>query len=111
MNIKNFIEDWIEASNAFDTDKYLSFFATAAILEDPSVGRVFNGLEEIRNYFESYFVGYNTNTKIVQLTIADKNHAHLEVEFTGTFPEKIIGGMFDFTFKDEKIMNVKADLL
>lgn len=111
MNIKTFIKDWIEAANAFDTKKYLDFYSTAAILDDPSVGRKFRGQDEIRDYFESYFIGYNTNTKIVQLKISDESHAHLEVEFTGTFPEKIIGGMFDFTFKDGKIIKIKADLL
>ncbi|MBC7845680.1 MAG: hypothetical protein H7Y10_04220 [Flavobacterium sp.] len=40
-----------------------------------------------------------------------ENTAHMEVEFTGDFPEGKIGGMFDFTFKDGKIETVKADLL
>jgi hypothetical protein len=36
---------------------------------------------------------------------------HLKVEFTGSFSEGKTGGIFDFKFKDEKIIFVKADLI
>lgn len=36
---------------------------------------------------------------------------HLEVEFTGEFPGGRIGGMFDLTFRGEKISAAKADLM
>jgi hypothetical protein len=110
MDIKKFIEDWIKASNVFDTEKYLDFYLADTILNDPSVGREFKGHQGIREYFTSYFIGYNTQTKLVKLNI-DKNKAHLEVEFTGTFPEGKINGTFDFTFKGDKIESVKADLI
>ncbi|HKG05326.1 MAG TPA: nuclear transport factor 2 family protein [Pedobacter sp.] len=110
MNIKSFITEWIRLSNAFDTDKYLEKYHTDAILDDPSVGRKFIGHSGIRNYFTSYFIGYKTHTRLIKLDI-DGNKAHLEVEFTGEFPEGKIGGLFDITFKDEKIAAVKADLI
>lgn len=110
MNIKDFLEDWIKASNAFDTDRYLGKYKEDAILDDPSVGRKFIGHQGIRDYFTSYFVGYHTQTKLVKLDI-DGDGAYLEVEFTGTFPEGRIGGTFDFTFKEGKIATVKANLI
>lgn len=110
MNIEDIIENWITTSNAYDTEKYLDYFLKDAVLNDPSVGREFKGHDEIRNYFESYFIGYQTQTKILKLDIKDGNHAHLEVEFTGNFPEGVIGGIFDFTFEKDKIAFIQADL-
>jgi ketosteroid isomerase-like protein len=111
MNIENIIGNWITTSNAYDTEKYLDYFLKDAVLNDPSVGREFKGHDGIRNYFESYFIGYQTQTKIVNLDIKGDNQAHLEVEFTGDFPEGVVGGKFDFTFENDKIAFVKADLI
>lgn len=109
MNIKEFITDWLEASNSYDTEKYLEKYLEDAVLNDPSVGRKFVGHDEIRDYYNTYFIGYKTQTRLVKIT-TNKNKAHLEVDFTGEFPGGQIGGMFDFTFKDGKIETVKADL-
>lgn len=111
MNIHIFISDWLIASNAFDTNKYLDFYHPDAILDDPSVGRKFIGPKGIKDYFESYFIGYNTHTKLVNLIIKDEENVHLEVEFTGDFSEGKLGGIFDLKFKDEKIIFTKADLI
>lgn len=110
MDIKSFISEWIRLSNAFETDTYLDKYNTDAVLDDPSVGRKFIGHEGVRNYFKSYFIGYNTQTRLVKMDIGD-NQAQLEVEFTGSFPEGKIGGTFDMVFKAGKIATVKADLL
>lgn len=110
MNIKAFLEDWILNSNNFDTVKYLDKYLEAAVLSDPSVGRIFEGHKAIEDYFTTYFIAYKTNTEILKL-IAGDNTAHLEVAFTGEFPEGKINGMFDFIFKDGKIASVKADLM
>lgn len=111
MNIETFITNWIKTSNDFDTKKYLEFYLEDAILDDPSVGRKFLNHDGIKTYFESYFIGYNTWTELVKLQIQDADHAYLEVHFTGDFPEGKIGGSFDFTFRDEKIATVRADLI
>lgn len=111
MNITTLISDWIATGNAFDTEKYLGFYLPDAVLDDPSVGRKFIGHKGIKKYFDSYFIGYNTRSEIIKLEIIDNEHAHLEVEFTGSFPEGKIGGTFDFKFKGAKIAHVKADLL
>jgi len=111
MNIKTFIKNWIAACNAFDIEKYLSFYQPEVILDDPSVGRKFEGHKGIQQYFDSYFIGYNTHTEQLKLKIIDKQKAHLEVQFTGDFPERKIGGTFDFEFKEGKIAFVRADLI
>ena len=111
MDVKLFIEDWIAVSNAYYTENYLEKWHKDAVLDDPSVGQVFKGHSGIKNYFESYFIGYKTQTRLVKLDIISDNEAHIEVDFTGEFPEGKIGGMFDFTFKDGKIAKAKADLM
>lgn len=111
MNISKFIKDWITAGNQYDTNTYLGFYQPDAVLKDPSVGNTFKAHKGIKHYFDSYFIGYQTQTRLVKLTIHDEAHAHLQVEFTGEFPEGKIGGVFDFTFREGKIAYVKADLL
>lgn len=111
MNIEKFIENWIAASNAFDTKKYLSFYQPDAVLDDPSVGSKFEGHKGIQHYFDSYFIGYNTHTKQVKLKVINEANAHLEVQFTGNFPEGKIRGTFDFKFNEGKIAFVRADLI
>ncbi|TAJ51990.1 MAG: nuclear transport factor 2 family protein [Chitinophagaceae bacterium] len=111
MDIQTFIQDWLAAGNAYDIDLYLKQYHKDAVLDDPSVGRSFVGHKGIRKYFEDYFIGYKTQTRLVTLEIISKAKAHIEVEFTGAFPEGKIGGRFDFTFKEGKILSVKADLL
>lgn len=111
MDIKSFIQDWLAVSNAYDTKNYLEKWDQEAVLDDPSVGQVFKGRSGIKKYFESYFIGYNTQTRLINLKILAENEAHIEVEFTGEFPGNKIGGMFDFTFKEGKIAKAKADLI
>jgi len=111
MDIEKFIEEWISASNSYDTEKYLEFYHIDAVLEDPSVGRKFKGRQGVKEYFESYFIGYQTQTRKVMVFLEDELHAHLEVEFTGDFSERKLGGTFDFVLKDGKILFVKANLI
>lgn len=111
MDIKAFVKDWLDISNAYDMKNYLEKWQENAVLDDPSVGQIFKGHSGIRKYFESYFIGYKTQTRLIKLDIISENEAHIEVEFTGEFPEGKIGGLFDFTFKDNKIEKAKADLM
>lgn len=111
MNIEKFIEEWISIGNSYDTEKYLEFYNENSVLDDPSVGRKFTGKNSIKEYFENYFIGYKTQTQKIDLLIKDENHARLEVEFTGDFPEGKVGGTFDFTFEKGKISHISADLI
>jgi hypothetical protein len=110
MNIEEFLIDWLEVSNDYQVEKYLDKYLEDAVLDDPSVGKKFNGHAGIREYYTSYFIGYKTQTRLVSLDVSE-NTAHMEVEFTGDFPEGKLGGIFDFTFRNGKIVEVKADLL
>jgi len=110
MNLETFIKDWIAVSNSYNIEKYLEFYNENAVLNDPSVGRKFTGHDGIKDYFVSYFISYKTQTELRKLEIKE-NSAYLEVEFTGEFPEGKIGGSFEFTFKNDKIEFVKADLI
>ncbi|WGQ10768.1 nuclear transport factor 2 family protein [Pedobacter gandavensis] len=105
MNIQTLINHWIAAGNAFDTELYLSFYLEDAVLEDPSVGKVFKGRKEIKKYFDSYFIRYNTRTELVSLDLINNSQAHIEVKFSGNFSEGSIRGLFGFTFREGKISN------
>ena len=111
MDIKAFLKDWLVASNAYDIKSYLKKWHKTAVLDDPSVGQVFKGHSGIRKYFEDYFIGYKTKTRLIKLEIISDNEANIEIEFTGEFPGNKVRGIFDFTFKDDKIASAKADLI
>lgn len=111
MNINKFIQNWLTIANAYETKKFVEQWHQNAILNDPSVGQIFKGHQAIKTYFEDYFIGYKTQTRLVKLDIISDNEAHFEVEFTGEFPGNKIGGMFEITFKDGKIAKAKADLI
>ena len=111
MDINEFVKKWLDKSNTYNTEKYLELWQENAVLDDPSVGQVFKGHSGIKKYFESYFIGYKTQSRLIKLDIISDNEAHIEVEFTGEFPEGKIGGTIDFTFKDGKIDKAKADLI
>jgi len=111
MDIEKTIDNWIQTGNSYDTEKYLAFYHDDAVLDDPSVGRKFIGRQGIQEYFEIYFIGYNTHTRKTDLLINGVNNASLTVEFTGTFPEGKIGGTFEINFKGNKIIHITADLV
>ncbi len=62
----------------------------------------------IQQYFDSYFIGYNTHTELVKLKIIDEVNAQPAVQFTGDFSEGKIGGISDFEFKKDKIVFFKS---
>jgi ketosteroid isomerase-like protein len=103
------IERWIAAANAQDAKAYLAFYTDDAVLDDPSVGRKFKGKAGIGEYFAEYFIGYGTRTQLVSVE-PEAEHLHVEVHFTGDFPEGEIDGVFDVTFDADKISFVRADL-
>ncbi|QYI96238.1 nuclear transport factor 2 family protein [Curtobacterium flaccumfaciens pv. flaccumfaciens] len=104
------INKWIAATNTHDTAVYLDFFSSDGVLDDPSVGHIYNGPSEIADYFESYFIGYNTQTRLVSIE-PHAGYLHVTVDFTGDFPGGQTGGIFDITLdEDQKFQRVRADL-
>jgi hypothetical protein len=111
MELEEIIQDWISVSNSYNTEKYLTFYTNNAVLDDVSVGKKFIGKAGLKEYFERYFIGYKTQTKVVNLVKETVNKASLEVEFMGDFPEGTVRGSFDLIFKEGKIAFLAADLL
>ena len=103
------IASWIEATNSYDTARYLSYFSDGAVLDDPSVGGEHNGLNRIQEYFESWFVGLNTQTRLLDVTLQDDRY-RVEVHFTGDFPEGEADGVFVITFEGNRFSRVWAEL-
>lgn len=104
------IAEWITAANTHGRAEFLSFLTADAVLDDPSVGEVFEGHEGVGRYFDTYFIGYNTQTRLVGTEPRD-GILHVEVDFTGDFPGGQTGGTFDVTFAGERIAHVRADLI
>lgn len=103
------IADWIAAANSHDVERFLSFFEADAVLDDPSVGEKFEGHEGIGAYFTSYFIGYETQTRLLGVERRGETQ-HVDVDFTGSFPGGQTGGIFDITFAGDRIAHVRADL-
>lgn len=106
---RQIVEDWLAAANAFDTARFLAFFTDDAVLDDPGVDR-FDGLDRIAEYYVDYFIGYQTTTRLTDLTL-DGDRAFVTVHFTGTFPGGALGGTFDIRFDGERFAEMHADLL
>jgi hypothetical protein len=106
-----FIGSFLASANAFDTNTFIKHWHKDAVLDDPSVGRKFNGHDEIREYFEDYFIGYQTQTKLTKTVAKGEQEIYIEVLFSGSFPGGKIRGSFDLLLKGDKIFKAKADLI
>ncbi|NEC16696.1 nuclear transport factor 2 family protein [Streptomyces parvus] len=104
------ISAWIAATNTHDTEKYLAYFTDDAELDDQSVGDRFTGKERIAEYCRSYFIGYDTTTRIVTVEPTGGHFHHVVVEFAGDFPGVRAGGIFDVALTGDRIARVRADL-
>lgn len=49
MDIKKLVIEWLEASNSYDTKKYLEKYSEDAVLNDSSLNLKFVGRDEIRD--------------------------------------------------------------
>ena len=103
------IAEWIAAMNSHDAARYLAYFTDDAVLDDPSVGERFEGREGIADYYERYFIGYHTTTRLVSIA-PQGDLLRIAVDFTGDFPGGQTGGVFDVRFDDGKIAFIHADL-
>ena len=109
INTSQIVRDWIEAGNQYDTETYVSYFDDNAIIDEHSVGTKIKGKKEIRKYFETYFIGYETHTTITKLTLEDAQHISIEIHFSGNFPQKDLDGWFHLAFNDAGDKIVFAD--
>jgi hypothetical protein len=79
--------------------------------KDGTISIPSNSQTPSKQYFDGYFIGYHTHTKQVDLRVTDEESAHLQVQFTGNFPEGKVIGTFDFKFTNGKIAFAKAELI
>lgn len=106
------ILNYIEASNNYDENRYADSFAENGVIDEQSVGREFEGKEEIKEYFRDYFIDYKTSTKIKEYQIED-NVVTVMVMFKGIFPngDQGILGYYQFILSPAgKIGKLIADL-
>ncbi len=94
--MKKLIEQFLDTTNAFDIEASLIFFADNAVIDDVSVGKKFNGKEGVRDYLETFFVGYKTKTKLDSIEIINAFNIKAKVDFTGDFGHEKGGLNFKF---------------
>lgn len=91
--MSNALQTFVDAANAFDIDGILKLFADDGFIDDTSVGQVFHGHDGVRRYAEEYFVGYETNSRILTVETIDAHRSTARVDFTGNFGHEI--GFFE----------------
>ena len=102
------IEALIAATNAFDVDATLKLFTPEAVIDDPSTGHRFEGHVGVRDYFERFFVGYHTVTRLLSVEPLQAGRTRARVDFTGDFGHEI--GRLDLTIgPDGLIRRIDAD--
>lgn len=100
--MEKLIKQFIENANLFDVDSALELFAENAVIDDESVGRKFVNKKGVRDYLETFFVGYNTKTQLDLFEITDDFNASIKVDFTGDFGHE--KGGLNFSFNKEGLI-------
>jgi ketosteroid isomerase-like protein len=108
-NLPDIVVTYIEGSNMHDMEMYLNAFSDTAIIEEKSIGRVLHGKEDIKHYFQDYFIDYNTYTEIIEYEVKE-NYVDMRVLFKGDFLGNKIIGLYKFFNEDGKIIKLIADL-
>jgi ketosteroid isomerase-like protein len=109
ISLKSIIQQFINATNAFDVEAALKLFAIDAVIDDVSVGEKFENIIGVRKYLEKFFVGYNTVTKLESVAILDDRRAKAHVDFTGDFGHET-GGLNFILNSDGLIITINAYL-
>lgn len=107
--MQKMVESFITAANAFDVEGTLSLFAPDAVIDDVSIGDAFVGRDGVRIYFERFFVGYNTASRLLSIEPLDAFNADLRLDFKGDFGHET-GIMRIATSSDGLIERIDADL-
>ena len=107
--MKNLIDTFIRAANAFDVEGTVALFRTDAVIDDVSVGAAFAGTDGVRRYLTQFFVGYNTVSKLLSIEQTDDRHAVVRLDFTGDFGHET-GTLKIATDADGLIERMDADL-
>lgn len=107
--MKNLIQQFVAAANAFDVEAALALFAPDAVIDDVDVGEKFENTAGVRKYLESFFVGYHTASKLESVDVFNDRQAKAQLDFTGDFGHET--GALDITTNaDGLIVTVHASL-
>jgi hypothetical protein len=85
IELEQVVQQFISAANRFDTQSVLGLFAAEAVIEDVSVGDKFEHAAGIKKYFVTFFIGYNTVTKLLSMEHIGPGQVIAKVDFTGDF--------------------------
>lgn len=109
IHMKNLIQQFVAAANAFDVEAALALFAPDAVIDDVDVGEKFENTAGVRKYLESFFVGYHTASKLESVDVFNDRQAKAQLDFTGDFGHET--GALDITTNaDGLIVTVHASL-
>jgi hypothetical protein len=103
------VDTFIQSANAFDVEGVAALFASDAVIDDVSVGDAFVGTAGVRLYFEQFFVGYKTASRLLSFEQLDHFHAVVRLDFTGDFGHET-GVLKISTTPDGLIERIDADL-
>ncbi|WP_159586484.1 nuclear transport factor 2 family protein [Chelativorans xinjiangense] len=107
--MQKLVESFIATANAFDVGSTLSLFAPDAVINDVSVGDAFVGRNGVRIYFERFFVGYNTASRLLSIDKVDDFNATVRLDFTGDFGHEV--GILKMAINSEGLIErIDADL-
>lgn len=109
VDINKIVKQFIKLSNAFDVDSALKLFADNAVIDDQSVGDKFKNTKGVRKYLDTFFVGYNTVTKLESMKVLGNHSAKAQVDFTGDFGHET-GGLSFTLNNDGQILKISAYL-
>ncbi|MFM0592752.1 MULTISPECIES: nuclear transport factor 2 family protein [Paraburkholderia] len=107
--MEKLVSTFIQTANSFDVEGAVALFTSDAVIDDVSVGDSFLGTEGIRRYFEQFFVGYKTASRLLSLEQLDDFTAVARLDFTGDFGHEI-GTLKIRTNSDGLIERIDADL-
>jgi ketosteroid isomerase-like protein len=103
------IQKFIAAANQYDTQSILDLFAADAVINDVSVGERFEQRTGIKKYFETFFIGYHTKTRLLALENRGNDKLLAKVDFTGDFGHET-GGLEILFTKAGLILHIDAYL-
>jgi ketosteroid isomerase-like protein len=109
ISIEKIIEQLINATNEFDVNTALTLFTNDAVIDDVSVGEKFKNTAGLRKYFENFFVGYHTVTRLESLKVLNNRCATAQVDFTGDFGHET--GVLNVTINNDGLITaINANL-
>lgn len=107
--MRKLVDEFVRTANAFDVEGALALFTPDAVIDDVSVGDSFVEEAGIRSYLERFFVGYNTQSRLLSIEQMHTGTATIRLDFTGDFGHEI-GVLTLVSGKDGRIERIDADL-